>query len=390
MSEKDIIQMPIIIEPFLSIDKITLLIKTGPQFSYSSPLALDPFNKKIDSFVQEMIKDCKKKYPDSFEIKGICSNETELYHHHYRLSGGIDLQICPKFGVRHKEYDEGYITMSYGHGSEELKSFCEEGYIWETFESEYGARIEFNPAKDDISLCTSFLKYFCNKYCNPEILFDDLFKISRIDISVDYPLALNPCLFSSTARRGNQFFGPNGLETLYLGTRRSAFQFRIYNKKDELLKEHNTHYQGANLWRIECESRPSVNIGEDLNFYADIFSKLNYFYGIKTTSSDHDFFLNYAKNFGIHNAFNSIPSDEIIYSSKGKEINKKQSYKNFYNRDIAPAIHEDGTKPFLKHPKEIVGWQLPRLWREFYDDLKVYCGRENDAPLYPRNLKETI
>ena len=384
MSEKEIIQMPIITEPLLSIDKITLLVDTGPQFSYSSPFALDPYNKKINSFVENMIKDCQKHCPESFDWDCLCSDETELYHHHYRLADGVDLQLCPKFGVRHKEYDEGYIEMVYGYGSEELKACCEDGYIWETLESKYGARIEYNPSKNNISLSASFLNRFLNKYCNPEIPFDEIFKISRLDIAVDYPLPLNPCLFSSPARRGNHHFGPNGIETAYLGTRRSRFQFRIYDKKNELLKEHNTHYQGSDLWRIEVESRPSVNIGDDLKFYADIFSKLNYFYGIKSKSSEHDWFLNYAKNFGVYSAFKSIPPHEVIYTSKGKEINKRQHYKNFYDRDIAPNLHS------LKHPKEIVGWQFPKLWREFYDDLKFYCGRENDPFIYPRNLKETI
>ena len=370
MSEKIATEMSIITEPRLSMDKITLLINTGAQFSYSSPFALDPFNKKIDSFVKEMMSDCFKRYPDSFDISRPHSEETELYYHHYRLAGGVDLQLCPKFGVRHKEYDEGYIRMVYGYGSEELKSFCEDGYIWENLESEYGARLEFNPEKDDFSLCAPFLAYFLNTYCDPEILFDDLLKISRLDIAVDYPEALNPCLFSSTAVRGNQHFGPHGVETLYLGTRRSQYQFRIYDKKCELLKEHNTHYQGSDLWRIELESRPSVNIGEDLNFYSDVFNRLDYYYGRKTGEYKYDWFLNYAMHHGIQNALKTI-----------SDYKTRRKFKEFFiNLDFYS----------LKHPKKIVGWQFPKLWRAFYDEFKSLCGRKDDPFLYARNPKETI
>ncbi|MDD5697413.1 MAG: hypothetical protein PHH77_02295 [Victivallaceae bacterium] len=364
----DTIQMSVITEPVLSMDKITLLINTGPQFSFSNPCGADFSTRKLDYFVENMVRDCKRHCPDSFDYSSPFSDETELYHHHFRLAGGVDLQLAPKFGVKHRVYDPEYIKAFYG--SEEYKFFEDEGYFDELVESDYGARLEWNPAKDDLSSCAGFFGYFVANYCNPEINFDELFKISRLDIAVDYPELLNPCLFSSTARRGNQHFGPAGIETLYLGTRRSTFQFRIYDKKAELLREHNTEYCGSCLWRVELESRPGINIGEDMNFYSDVFARLKYFYGKMTGDYKYDWFLNFAKQYGIQSALKSIPN-----------VNTRKSYASmFENLDFYS----------LKHPCKIVGWQFLKLWREFYDKLKAYCDRENDPFIYPRNLKETI
>ncbi|MDD5597260.1 MAG: replication initiation factor domain-containing protein [Victivallaceae bacterium] len=366
--QEEPVQMSVITEPYLSIDKITLLVKTGPQFSFSNHMALDPFNRKCQGFIDSMIQNCKKHCPDSFDWSRPFSEETELYHHHYRLAGGVDLQLMPKLPIKRKIYDEEYIKLFYGHDG--YMAFENDGFLEENEESDFAARIEYNPAKDKPSLCSSFLSYFCNTYCDPTVFFDDLLKISRLDIAVDYPEALNPCLFSSTARRGNQHFGPQGIETLYLGTRRSTFQFRIYDKKKELLQEHNIQYNGSDLWRIELESRPGISIGKDLNFYSDVFDRLTYYYGKKTGEYKFDWFLNFAKQYGFQSALKSIPRFETrkLYAEKFENL-------DFYS---------------LKHPKRIVGWQFPRLWREFYDNLKSYCGRENDPCIYPRNPKETL
>lgn len=102
-------------------------------------------------------------------------------------------------------------------------------------------RIEFNP----------------NKFNPTHTLWPTLFpmlknkRISRIDYAIDYPADLSTWGFTTDRPRKMQTFqAPSGkLETLYLGTRTSKNQYRIYDKAKE--QGQCDSLATSPLWRIE-------------------------------------------------------------------------------------------------------------------------------------------
>jgi hypothetical protein len=346
-------------------DRITLLMQTGTILGFADTADSAYFQKR-KQVIKEFMYKMKVTFPHCF-LKQACIEKTDLYLYHFRLNGDIDLQMCPKFGVKSRIKDPSYI-QAFGTESEQ-EFFEENGYIDEYFNSDYGIRLEWNPAKDDISKCSDLLRFFADHY--NDITFDHLFKVSRLDIAVDYPELLNPSLFQvKHSRKSGYVGGSEGVETAYFGTRRSQWHWRIYDKKREYLEQQNIQYQGSYLWRIELESKPSFHIGEDTHFYAEIFRRLNYFYGKSTGDWKFDIFLHYAKCWGIQNALNFIPEKNT----------RKRYFEAFSKLDFDS----------LKHPARIVGWGFPPLWRKFYDQLREITGRERDPYVFKRSFREGL
>lgn len=358
-----------IIEPVVCIDRLTLLMQTGPVMGFyaSSDAAYYAMRKEaINDFIYKL----KQSHLDLFELKQPVSS-TGLYLYHFRLKGGFDLQMCPKFGIRSRIKDEGYVT-AFG-SEEEQERFKEMGYIDEYFDSDYGIRLEFNPAKSNIEDIAPLLRTICDLYQeeNPDITFDHLWKVTRFDVAVDYPEALNPALFAFMRKQKTGWVGgSDGIETAYFGSRRTFFYWRVYDKKRELFEEQDTDYQGANLWRIECECKKPFSIGEDSHFMCHQFRQMDYFYGLRTGDWKLDFILHYAKCFGIQNAL--------------KEIDDYRTRRRY--QELLSKIDLDS----IKHPARLVGWNLPPMWKAFYDTLKRCCGRESDPMIYVRNVRETM
>jgi len=99
-------------------------------------------------------------------------------------------------------------------------------------------RIEWNPAKLDTNgtLLPLLLAMMKNK------------RFSRIDYAIDYAINLSEYQFKTDRPRKRVKFisAAEKLETLYLGTRKSADFYRIYNKALE-----QDMVDSVNLWRIE-------------------------------------------------------------------------------------------------------------------------------------------
>ena len=355
--------------PKLCIDRITLLMHTGPVMGFYGSSDSDYIQKK-KSAINDFIFKMKMRFMTLFD-KVQPSGETGLYLYHFRLLGEFDLQMCPRFGIRSRIDDEGYINAFCTE--EEKAQYQTDGFINEYFDSDYGIRLEWNPAKADISLISELLLFLCDSYrdINPDISFDHLFKVTRFDVAVDYPEALNPALFTVMRKRKNGTNGgSDGLETVYFGSRRTFFYWRIYDKKRELLEEQHINYLGSALWRVEVECKKTFSIGEDSHFICHEFRNLEYFYGVSTGDWKFDFMLHYAKCFGIQNALKSIDN-----------YNTRKSYQERLSKLDMDSI---------KHPAYIVGWKLPPMWREFYNKFKNCCGRQDDPMLYRRNVREEI
>lgn len=360
--------MPPIFDPVLCVDRLTLLMQTGPILGFYHQADADYFAKKKFA-INEFINLMKQNFLYLFETKQP-ETSTGLYLYHFRLKGGFDLQICPKFGIRSRIKDEGYVSAFCS--DEEREQFQELGYIDEYFDSDYGMRLEFNPAKSDISEIAPLLRFFCDSYrdMNPDITFDHLWKVTRFDVAVDYPLALNPSLFTILRKRKSGWVGGSaGVETAYFGSRRTFFYWRVYDKKREYLEQQHIDYQGADLWRIELECKKPFSIGEDSHFVCKQFRELDYWYGLATGDWQLDMILHYGKCFGMQNAFKMMPHRTAVRY-----------------REIISKLDMDS----LKHPASIVGWSLPPLWRAFYDKFKKICNRESDPMLFQRNVRECM
>ena len=358
-----------IVEPVLSLDRLTVLMQTGPVMGMYGSADADYFNKK-KSAINGLVNKMRLQYARLFEPKQP-TVETGLYLYHFRLVGGFDLQMCPKFGIKCRIDDEGYVSA---FGTEtEIEQFKQLGYIDEYFDSDFGIRIEFNPSKSDLADIAPLLTFLSATYyrINPDITFDRLFKVTRLDVAVDYPLPLNPALFAYMRKRKCGWVGGSeGVETTYFGSRRTAFYWRIYDKKREYLEQQHIDYQGADLWRIELECKKPFSIGEDPHFCCQQFRGLEYYYGgISTGDWKMDMILHYGKCFGMQNAFKMIPrQSRIRYQEQFSRLNFES----------------------MKHPASIVGWELPKQWRSLYDKFKNTCGRRHDPMLFQRNIREDM
>lgn len=360
--------LPAILEPTLCIDKLTLLLQTGPVMGMCNQADSNYFAKRSKA-INEFIYKMKIQFLDFYEPKQP-KNETGLYLYHFRLKGGFDLQLCPKFGIKSRIKDEGYVE-AFG-SDQEVEFFKENGYIDEFYDSDFGIRLEFNPAKSDIAQIAPLLRFLCDTYAqdNPDIRFDELWKVTRFDVAVDYPERLNPALFAILRKRKNgNIGGSEGMETAYFGSRRTFFYWRVYDKKKQYMEEQKINYQGANLWRIELECKKPFSIGEDSHFVCQQFRELDYFYGFATGDWKLDMLLHYGKCFGIQNALKSVP---VATRYRYQEMVSKLDFES------------------LKHPARIVGWGLPPMWKALYDKFKVCCGRENDPQIFLRNIRETM
>lgn len=362
--------MTVITEPTLCIDRLTLLMQTGPCMGFYGSVTKD-YYQKTNPEIKAFIAQLRARFHDFFE--NLVSRESELYLYHFRLIGGFDLQMCPKFGVKCRIKDEEFVLDdNSGYTDGEKDFFVEKGYIDEYFDSDFGIRIEFNPAKSNLSDIAPVLSFLCNHYgkINPDISFDRLFKVTRMDVAVDYPAQLNLSLFTVLKKRKSGFVGgSDGVETVYFGTRRSPYYFRIYDKKKELKEQQNVIYLGEALMRIELECKNPISIGEDPHSLCQQFRQIEYFYGVKTGDWSFDMFLFYAMSFGMQNALKMLPRDT-----------KKRYFERYSKLDMDS----------IKHPARIVGWDLPPMWRRLYDDLKNVCGRSCDRMLFERNFREVL
>ncbi len=284
----------------LSIDKLVLLV-------HSPKLSLYEFDREeIDyNYAYKQKNRRIKKFIDTFYIsfESLITKtyeKTPLYKYHFQLLDNFDIQICPRMGIKSRIKDKEIVER---YGTDDDKK---NGYIDEYFDSEYGIRIEYNPSKSDIKDIESFLNLLA---IESNIFFDDLIKISRIDIAIDYPQNINPCLsFCKRARKNFTVGGTGGVQSVYYGGRGSKDFFRIYNKKIELAEVQKIDYKGSFLWRVELEYKAGFKIGRKPNFL-DSFNKL-YFHGNAHKTGDWklDCLLEKCYHWGMQNALADFAS----------------------------------------------------------------------------------
>lgn len=221
--------------PVLSIDKVTLMLRTRNMDLEQKEIDYSVLKEKIYSRFPEQIAEMKNKsYFNSFIFQ---QDETEFH-----------VSFNPAF-------------------SEETR---------------YGFRIEFNPNKIDYSVLHSFLCEVCGYLAQVEM--KDFIKFNRLDIAIDLPIDLNPNLITVPgSQKSFVASGSKGIESIYFGHRSSDYFLRVYNKKLELLKKQKIDYQGEHLWRVELELKKEFHIDQPTEFITEYFSKINFFQSCEKT-----------------------------------------------------------------------------------------------------------
>lgn len=317
--------LPVITEPRLSIDRLTMLVYS-PGFScyeadenYRDSLGMRT-RDKISAFHKVIEKIFKASEIETEKIQ--YSLQTKLYLYHYRIED-IDIQFCTKLPKTKRVDDEGYIEV---WGDDEDKT---KGYMYEYYCNDYNIRIEYNPNKADISKIKSLIswigKSFYQKFRTSQFI-----KISRIDLAFDYPEPLNPCLFNfKLSRKWNtQGSSKNGVETVYFGAQKSKFHLVVYNKKEEYEKIQNILYSGAYLWRVELRCHHTWFIHELPEIGLRVMPRIEIFNsGLRDSDWQYNMLLENAVHWGIKASLSKMPR-----STRDRYLAK-------YRSSACPVIH---------------------------------------------------
>lgn len=364
-----------------SVDRLTLLLKVPKLcvFDMNSTdkekaMRLDAvtkFNTMMFTKFSHLLK------PDVTQ-----GEKTELYLRHYRLIDNIDLQVSPRFPVRVRIDDDGYIK-AYGNGLDEKR-----GYIDEYYDPEFCVRLEYNPNKSDLRKISALLECFKEYFDLPS---NEFIKVSRLDIAIDYPYNLNPTLiYARGLRKGFLAYGPNGIQTVYFGSRQSACYFRIYDKKEELLHNDKVSWSryerlkleydflesmakgsgnepvkpaslnlSLHLWRVELEYKEPFFLGVSPEKIWHQFDRLNFFFGGKKTGDwKLDLILFVASQFQIKGVLSMLPKN-----TRSRYYEKLCS---FLDRSI-------------DRPSDVFNRQFPAVWKTETDKILYAFGYTGNA-----------
>lgn len=366
--------------PFCSVDRLTLLLKVPKlcfSLEYLSESEINMRKEAIKQFHSLMLQ--KFNYLLNPDVNQ--GERTELYQKHYRFKNGVDLQICPRFPVRVRITDEGYI-QAFGNGLD-----SERGYIDEYYDPDFSVRLEFNPNKNDIREISPFLIYLQKLVDLPP---NEFIKVSRLDVAIDYPNEINPTLINARGiRKGFLAYDSDGIASIYFGSRESAYYFRIYDKKKELLhsnkiswsryerlmQEYNFHKGQGDLdykeplkpeilnlpkhfWRFELEYKEPFFLGVFPEKIWHQFDRLNfYFGGQKTGDWKLDLILFVASQFHIKCVLSMLP---------------KQSRIRYYEK-LLPFLDKSISKP-----SDVFNRQFPAVWKTETEKILYAFGYIGD------------
>lgn len=366
-----------------SVDRLTLLLKV-PSLCLFYENATEQETEMRVKAVNEFHSLMFKQFRNLLKPDVVQGDRTELYQRHYRLRENIDLQVSPRFPVRVRIDDDGYIK-AYGNGLDEKR-----GYIDEYYDPEYCVRIEYNPNKSDLRIISLLLVFFKELVDLP---VNEFIKVSRLDVAIDYPYNLNPTLiYARGLRKGFLAYGSEGIETVYFGSPQSACYFRIYDKKKELLHNDKVSWsryerlrleydflegqsKGSgivpekpaslelpdDLWRIELEYKEPFFIGNTFpkNLWHQ-FDRLNFFFGGKKTGDwKLDLILYVASQFQIKGVLSMLPWD---------------TRKRYFNKLL--SFLDDRS---IDRPSDVFNRQFPAVWKTETDKILYAFGYTGNA-----------
>ena len=351
--------LPIITEPGLSIDRLTMLIYS-PGFScYEADENYRDANgvrtrDMINAFhkVIEKIFKGSDLEPEKIEY----SMQTKLYLYHYRICD-VDIQFCTKLPKTKRIDDEGYIEV---WGDDDNK---DKGYMYEYYCNDYNIRVEYNPNKADISKLNSLLDWIGNNFY-AHYKCSKFIKISRIDFAFDYPEALNPCLFNFKLSRkwNNTGSAQNGVETVYFGAQKSKFHLVVYNKKEEYEKKQNIYYSGAYLWRVELRCHHTWFIHELPEIGLRVMPRIEIFNtGRMDSDWQYNLMLENAMQWGIKTVLSKLPRTT------------RDRYLTKYRNSECPIVHPGDL--YLQNFRGLWDTERDKILKTFGFEPEQFCSR---------------
>jgi hypothetical protein len=350
--------LPIITEPELSIDRLTMLIYS-PGFScYEADVN---YRDSMGVSTRDKISAFHKAIENIFSVSKIemekiqYSLETKLYQYHYRIED-IDIQFCTKLPKTKRIDDEGYIEV---WGDDDN---IQKGYMYEYYSNDYNIRIEYNPNKADITKVSAVLSWigkgFYRKFTTSKFI-----KISRIDFAFDYPEPLNPCLFNFKLSRKWNSTGSskNGIETVYFGAQKSKFHLCIYNKKEEYDKKQNILYTGAYLWRVELRCHHTWFIHELPEIGLRVLPRIEIFNsGLLDSDWQYNLLLENAVHWGIKSSLAKMPR-----STRDRYLQK-------YRNSSCPIVHPGDL--YLDNFRELWEPEKAKILETFGFEANEFCS----------------
>ncbi len=232
-----------------SVDRMTLL--------FYCPM-LDPkFSATVDLYLKEY-------FQDHFEPLG----STENYQYHFKSKSGLDIQIQPKNMKRIKKEQKEVNLSSPG------VLLVDE---YQNTPQDYNLRLEYNPSNGRHPLwkVSSILApFFAINQRSPHWRGSDI-KISRIDHAVDIFNQVNlACIYIQKASKYSIFGGDYGIQTVNIGTRRSATQLTAYNKKIQMKEVFNIDSNHDYWYRFEYRNTKGFNLYDHDQVKENLFSNI--------------------------------------------------------------------------------------------------------------------
>jgi len=113
------------------------------------------------------------------------------------------------------------------------------------------ARVDFNPSRTPMA--PRILSTLLQPFLPPQGWTAT--RLTRIDIAVDYLVALAELVAFARNRTANLYCGPAGIETMVLGAKRSRRKLVLYDKRAEM-QTRNMPVPAHPVTRIEAQIRP--------------------------------------------------------------------------------------------------------------------------------------
>ena len=306
------------------------------------------------------------------------------YKAHFRIIGGLDLQILPTFKIHkkidlHKKDDLDEKTKrafidEYGN-----KDQKEKGVIPVEQIQNNPIRLEFNPSKDNLFIAKKVFTWIfktCSKFM-PEG-FDPLEHITfnRIDVAVTYPFKI--CPESCMSSRSKKVHFLDNHNTAYFGMSRSPIQVVVYNKKKEILDNGGETPKGIEeLWRIESRIRNRIKASSvNLDTLVDSFCS----FGVRYIDLDHIERQTNLSGSEIH----FFHSCMLVGFTKALSFFKNKNTKTRYKK-----MYEINTNCIMSQPHVIVS-QHQNLWSDFIESFCELFKTKQNKKLRKEDLKKYI
>ena len=222
-------------------------------------------------------------------------------------------------------------------------------------------RVEFNPAK-----ATGF-EAVLQRHIFPLLERGwHQVSITRIDVAVDYPVALQEHVYFAGSHKGVVYYS-DGIETVYLGSQHSDARLRIYDKAKEMALKGGAAPEHP-LTRVEAQRRPALLSGDELHQLRNPFRRLQIARPLPAgLPFKFKLYFEHAEKYGVDATLKQLGRYE---RKRFKELLKAMP-------------------PTVRHPAEVFAKRYPHVCLEkfllFYGFVRVPSDEE-DGGEYQRSL----